>query len=96
MEAAATETAAAETAATFHPVPRPSHARAVAVVDVGSNTIRLVIFDRLENALVPLYNERAFCALGRGLATGAFLDAEAMEEATRTVARFARLADRSG
>ena len=96
MEAAATETAAAETAATFHPVPRPSHARAVAVVDVGSNTIRLVIFDRLENALVPLYNERAFCALGRGLATGAFLDAEAMEEATRTVARFARLAGSLG
>ena len=72
--------------------PRPSHARAVAVVDIGSNTIRLVIFDRLENALVPLYNERVFCALGRGLATGTRLDPEAMADATSAVTRFVRLA----
>ena len=78
------------------PHPRPSHARAVAVIDIGSNSIRLVIFDRLENALVPLYNERVFCALGRGLAAGALLDAEAMHEATRTVTRFARLAESLG
>ena len=78
------------------PVPRPSHARAAAVIDVGSNTIRLVIFDRLETALVPLFNERAFCALGRGLATGSRLDAEAMQEATRTVSRFVRLAGSLG
>ena len=81
-----------EAAASVLPVPHPSHARAVAVIDVGSNTIRLVIFDRLENALVPLYNERTFCALGRGLATGAFLAPEAMKEAVRTITRFARLA----
>ena len=78
------------------PHPRPSHARAVAVIDIGSNSIRLVIFDRLENALVPLYNERAFCALGRGLASGALLDDEAMREATRAVTRFTHLADSLG
>ena len=77
-------------------VPRPSHARAVAVIDIGSNSIRLAIFDRLENALVPLYNERVFCALGRGLAQGDLLDREAMEEATRTVTRFVRLAGSLG
>ena len=78
------------------PHPRPSHARAVAVIDIGSNSIRLVIFDRLENALVPLYNERGFCALGRGLASGALLDEEAMREAARLVTRFARLAGSLG
>ncbi len=78
------------------PHPRPSHARAVAVIDIGSNSLRLVIFDRLENALVPLYNERVFCALGRGLASGALLDEEAMREATRTVTRLARLAESLG
>ena len=77
-------------------VPRPSHARAAAVVDIGSNSIRLAIFDRLENALVPLYNERVFCALGRGLANGDRLDRDAMREATRTVARFVRLAGALG
>ena len=81
---------------TAAPPPRPSHARAAAVVDIGSNSIRLVIFDRMENALVPLYNERVFCALGRGLADGALLDAEAMREATETVTRFARLAGSLG
>ena len=81
---------------TAAPHPRPSHARAVAVIDIGSNSIRLVIFDRLESALVPLYNERVFCALGRGLASGALLDGEAMQEATRTVTRFARLAESLG
>ena len=86
----------AREAAAVLPVPRASHARAVAVVDIGSNTIRLVIFDRLENALVPLYNERVFCALGRGLATGSLLDTEAMAEAVRTVTRFARLAGSLG
>ena len=77
-------------------VPRPSHARAAAVVDIGSNSVRLAIFDRLENALVPLYNERVFCALGRGLATGERLDPESMHDATRTVARFVRLATALG
>ena len=77
-------------------VPRPSHARAAAVVDIGSNSVRLAIFDRLENALVPLYNERVFCALGRGLATGERLDPESMRDATRTVARFVRLATALG
>ncbi|MCY4452118.1 MAG: hypothetical protein OXC01_09220 [Immundisolibacterales bacterium] len=77
-------------------VPRPSHARAVAVIDIGSNSVRLAIFDRLENALVPLYNERVFCALGRGLAHGDELDGEAMHEATRTVVRFVRLATALG
>ena len=85
-----------ESTAAPHLPARPSHARAVAVIDIGSNSIRLVIFDRLENALVPLFNERVFCALGRGLATGALLDPEAMEEATRTVTRFARLAESLG
>ena len=55
-----------------------------------------MIFDRLENALVPLFNERAFCALGRGLASGALLDEEAMRESTLTVTRFVRLAEALG
>ena len=79
-----------------NPLPRPSHARAAAVIDIGSNSIRLAIFDRLENALVPLFNERVFCALGRGLASGDLLDRDAMRETTRTVARYVRLADALG
>lgn len=78
-------------------IPRPSHERAAAVVDIGSNTIRLAVFDRLENTLAPLHNERVFCALGRGLAAGgpgaaSRLDPAAAADALRAVTRFARLA----
>ena len=72
-------------------IARPSHARSVAVVDIGSNSIRLVIFDRLETALVPLFNERVFCALGEGLRSGRSLESSAIRDAARTVDRFARL-----
>ena len=43
----------------------------VGIVDIGSNSIRLVVFDRLARAPLPLFNEKVLCGLGRGLdATG--------------------------
>lgn len=78
------------------PEDRPAPAAPMAVVDIGSNSIRLVIFDRVGNALVPILNQRVFCALGRGLDTGDSIEPEAMREAVRTVARFARLIEEFG
>jgi len=40
----------------------------IAVVDVGSNSLRLVVFERLGAALMPLLNEKVMCGLGRGIA----------------------------
>src|SRR5207245_813441 len=40
----------------------------IAVVDVGSNSLRLVVFERLGASLLPLLNEKVMCALGRGIA----------------------------
>ena len=43
----------------------------VAVVDIGSNSIRLVVFSRASRAPFTLFNEKVLCGLGRGLdATG--------------------------
>ena len=43
--------------------------RPFAVVDVGSNSVRLVVFEGLARAPLPLFNEKSMCGLGRGLGT---------------------------
>ncbi len=64
-------------------------ARPVAVLDIGSNSVRLVVYERHARSLTPLYNEKASCALGRGLAqTGRIAD-ENIERALTAIQRFA-------
>ena len=47
----------------------------MAVLDIGSNSVRLVVYERHARSLTPLYNEKSACALGRGLAaTGRLSD----------------------
>src|SRR5690606_23301251 len=61
----------------------------VAVLDIGSNSVRLVVYERHARALTPLYNEKASCALGRGIAqTGRLADAN-VARALSTMQRFA-------
>ncbi len=67
-------------------------ARPVAVLDIGSNSVRLVVYERHARALTPLYNEKSSCALGRGMAqTGRLADAN-VEKALEAVKRFALVA----
>jgi exopolyphosphatase/guanosine-5'-triphosphate,3'-diphosphate pyrophosphatase len=63
-----------------------------AVLDIGSNSVRLVVYDRLERVPVALFNEKALCGLGRGLEDDNRLDPRAMADALATVKRFAALA----
>jgi exopolyphosphatase/guanosine-5'-triphosphate,3'-diphosphate pyrophosphatase len=63
----------------------------VAVVDVGSNSLRLVVFDRLGATLVPLLNEKVMCALGRGIAGTGRLNPEGVELALANLQRFVAL-----
>ena len=39
-----------------------------AVVDIGSNSVRLVVYDRLSRAPLPRFNEKSLCRLADGLA----------------------------
>lgn len=64
----------------------------IAVLDVGSNSVRLVVYDRLERVPVALFNEKALCGLGRGLEASGRLEPRAMADALATVKRFAALA----
>jgi exopolyphosphatase/guanosine-5'-triphosphate,3'-diphosphate pyrophosphatase len=62
--------------------------RPVATVDIGSNSVRLVVYEGLTRAPTPIYNEKVLCGLGRHVATTGRLDDDAVERALRALARF--------
>jgi exopolyphosphatase/guanosine-5'-triphosphate,3'-diphosphate pyrophosphatase len=57
-----------------------------ACIDIGSNTTRLLVADRLGDRLREVHQERAFTRIGRGLATGAAIPDEKIEEVVAVVA----------
>ena len=67
-------------------------AEPVAVLDIGSNSVRLVVYERHARALTPLYNEKSSCALGRGLAVSGRIADDNMERALTAMQRFALVA----
>lgn len=60
----------------------------VAVVDIGSNSVRLVIYDRLWRSPATLFNEKSLCAIGRHMVTTGKLDEEGSEAAIAALKRF--------
>jgi exopolyphosphatase/guanosine-5'-triphosphate,3'-diphosphate pyrophosphatase len=62
-----------------------------AVIDIGSNTIRMVVYGGAARAPVPLFNEKIAAGLGRGVVADGRIDAESMTVALRGLARFAAL-----
>ncbi len=73
--------------------PQNGASRPVGVLDIGSNSVRLVVYERLCRALTPLYNEKAACALGRGVAESGRLAPESVERALTAIRRFALVAE---
>lgn len=65
----------------------------VAVIDIGSNSVRLVVYEGLVRAPTQLYNEKALCGLGSGLATTGTLLDESIEKAVKALGRFRVLID---
>jgi exopolyphosphatase/guanosine-5'-triphosphate,3'-diphosphate pyrophosphatase len=64
----------------------------VGVVDVGSNSVRLVVFDGAARSPAYFYNEKIMCALGKGLGQTGRLNPEGRERALDALARFQTLA----
>ena len=63
----------------------------MAVVDIGSNTVRLVVYDTPNRLPVPIFNEKSSCRLGHGLVTTGRLNPVGVECAMKSLARFASL-----
>ena len=74
----------------------PPKYRPVAVVDIGSNSVRLVVYDGLRRSPSPIFNEKILCGLGRGVATKAKLAEEGIIRAIAALRRFRALARQIG
>ena len=64
----------------------------VGVIDIGSNSLRLVIYDRVSRSPMVLFNEKVMCALGRGLNSSGRLNPEGVVLARDNIERFVALA----
>lgn len=62
-----------------------------AIIDIGSNSIRLVVFGGPPRAPVLLFNEKLMAGLGRGVVAGGRLDPHNVAQALSGLARFAAL-----
>ena len=60
----------------------------VAIVDIGSNSVRLVAYESLTRAPTPTFNEKVLCGLGRGVATSGFLPDDSVGKALAALQRF--------
>lgn len=68
----------------------------VGIVDIGSNSVRLVVFAGNERVPAPLFNEKVTAGLGRGVARDGAIDLESRDKALTALARFARVAKAIG
>lgn len=68
----------------------------VAIVDIGSNSVRLVAYEGSTRAPSSLYNEKAMCGLGKGVATTGALAEEGVMRAIEALRRFRKLCDFMG
>jgi len=70
------------------PRKRPS---SVAVIDIGSNSVRLVVYESMTRSLVSLFNEKTLCGLGREVQTTGLLAPDAVAKALTSLRRFRAL-----
>jgi len=65
----------------------------VAIVDIGSNSVRLVVYEHLGRSATPLFNEKELCGLARGVAARGRLDLAAIASALTAIRRFNALCE---
>ena len=68
----------------------------IGIIDLGSNSLRLAVFERHGGALFPLINEKVMCGLARGLSTSGRLNRDGMTLAMVNLRRFVALAHAIG
>lgn len=61
------------------------------VIDIGSNSVRLVVYDGLRRTPIPLFNEKIFCGLGKSVSASGRIEGAAAESTITTLRRFAAL-----
>ncbi len=69
---------------------RPGGPR-TAIIDIGSNSIRLVVYQGRSRSPAVLFNEKVMAGLGRGVAAAGALGEDSIEVAIAALSRFAHL-----
>jgi exopolyphosphatase/guanosine-5'-triphosphate,3'-diphosphate pyrophosphatase len=73
-------------------VKRPRKREAsVAVIDIGSNSVRLVVYESMTRSLVSIFNEKTLCGLGREVQSTGLLAPDAVAKALTSLRRFRAL-----
>ena len=76
-------------------IPTADHPKGlIAIIDIGSNSVRMVVYHALKRVPLPLFNEKYMCALGRGLARTGKLNPAGVKQAEAALARFLIMAKR--
>ncbi len=68
----------------------------VSVVDIGSNSVRLVVYEGIVRSPTVLFNEKILCGLGKGIASTGRLNEKAIENALAALRRFRALSKQAG
>lgn len=72
---------------------RLDHGPAIAVIDIGSNSVRLVVYEGLTRSPSPIFNEKVLAGLGRQVQSTGLLAPDAVAEALTALRRFRALCD---
>ena len=72
---------------------RIDRAPPIAVIDIGSNSVRLVAYEGLTRSLTPIFNEKVLAGLGREVQSTGLLAPDAVDKALGALRRFRRLCE---
>lgn len=68
----------------------------IAVIDIGSNSVRLVVYEGLVRSPTVLFNEKVLCGLGKGVAKTGRLEEQSVEMALHSLKRFYAICQQIG
>jgi exopolyphosphatase / guanosine-5'-triphosphate,3'-diphosphate pyrophosphatase len=70
--------------------------RPLSIIDIGSNSIRLVVYEGIARSPTVLFNEKMLAGLGRGIVSTGKLDPEAVTRSMEEFRRFRALSEQAG
>ena len=70
--------------------------RPLSIIDIGSNSIRLVVYEGIARSPTVLFNEKLLAGLGRGIVSTGKLDSQAVTRAVGELRRFRALSEQAG
>lgn len=68
----------------------------MSIIDIGSNSIRLVVYEGVSRSPTVLFNEKMLAGLGRGLVLTGKLDTAAVTRSMKEFGRFRALSEQAG